>query len=731
LAVLGILVFLFQRKGAEAQRGEEADRVLERRWHVWLMVGATAVYLLLALPITLPLWENIPLIDFVQFPWRFVGRAALPVAFLAGVLWRDWGLVRSISANYALRITYYLSLLLLIFETLPNLYPAFCQEEPFPTINTVHQYEHETGLVGVDPEGSYFPKTVEQRPSSSPLEPYYQNNQGVQRWDIPANVTIHTTTYDNLQAEVHLTAPEPFVARYDSFAFPGWTAVIDNTTVPIKASDPEGLITFPVPAGEHTLIVRWQSTPLRTVLVALSVMALAGAVVTAVLLHSNQLSVTSYQSMPNWSLNTGYWLLILLPLAVLAFKLLIVDRVDTPLHRPGLPDVAHPVALQGEGLQLMGYNLNRDQVESGGTFDIDMAWATLSPPTTNLQTNIWLVDETGLAWSDKETQRPRIYEDVPPTRFWQPGQWAWDSREVTVFSGTPPGTYDIVLTLFDLADLQAVTLLDMQGTVVGPTAVIGHITVTEAKQPPEFTPQYNLRADLPGLQLLGYNQDRTDAAPGDQLLLTLFWQNHGTQEETITLQLVQAGVSQQSWPLALPANWQADDRLRTQHGLRLPAGLSSGEYQFMVADVTLGQLTIHAPERIFEQPEVATAVNTPFSLNNIPQATLIGYTISNLQSQVTLIWQANTEMPISYHVFIHLIDESGNIIAQADGEPANWTRPTTGWAVAEYIVDEHTLQLPTELPGEPLRLRLGLYNVDTGERLRTETADYEEIMADD
>ena len=31
------------------------------------------------------IWENLPLIEFVQFPWRFIGRAALPLAVLAGI----------------------------------------------------------------------------------------------------------------------------------------------------------------------------------------------------------------------------------------------------------------------------------------------------------------------------------------------------------------------------------------------------------------------------------------------------------------------------------------------------------------------------------------------------------------------------------------------------------------------------------------------------------------------
>ena len=85
-------------------------------------------------------------------------------------------------------------------------------------------------------------------------------------------------------------------------------------------------------------------------------------------------------------------------------------------------------------------------------------------------------------------------------------------------------------------------------------------------------------------------------------------------------------------------------------------------------------------------------------------------------------------MTTSYRVFIHLIDENGNILGQVDGEPANWTRPTTGWAVGEYIIDEHQLTIPTEVPSETLSLRVGLYNVGTGERLQTDMADFVTIL---
>jgi hypothetical protein len=85
-------------------------------------------------------------------------------------------------------------------------------------------------------------------------------------------------------------------------------------------------------------------------------------------------------------------------------------------------------------------------------------------------------------------------------------------------------------------------------------------------------------------------------------------------------------------------------------------------------------------------------------------------------------------MRTSYHVFVHLVDESGQIMAQSDGAPANWTRPTTGWAVGETIVDEHHLEIPAEMARENLSLRVGLYEAETGERLQTGTADFVTIL---
>ncbi|NKQ35121.1 MAG: hypothetical protein HF973_05830 [Chloroflexi bacterium] len=755
LGALGLLAFFANRKFLSADFADDTDLdpqaqtsadsqtsqspifnlqspIHEQQAHILMMVLATAVFLFMSLPASLPVWENVPLIDFAQFPWRFVGRAALPLAMLAGAPFAPQFFSR-------FRVTHLLfvaAIALLILEAIPNTYPNICPEESFPTILTVHQYERETGLVGVDPEGSYFPRTVQKRPRSSPLEADYAAGQTPQRFDetvLPDTAVIQSIQYDNRRVDAQINSPQPFIARYLSFAFPGWVAEVDGESVSITPEVPSGLITFPVPAGEHTVTVRWTNTPLRAALMGLGTLAFLGIVGVTFFLMKRRNA-----ALPIASNDAGAPLLLLLGmgLALLLLKTAVINQTDTIFRRPAPPSVQNTGVLQAGELRLDGYNLSRETVPGGETFDIDLAWTAVDVPRAQYQSNVWLAGPDGLLWSDKETQRPRIYEDQPPTQSWQPGQWAWDSREVQTLPGIPPGAYDIVLTLFDRETLQPLTLLDEQGQAAGPTAVIGQITITPPQTPPEFSPQYPQTADLPNLnlRLLGFNQDRTAAIPGEAVLLTFFWEALGQPAaETLPISLLdEAGTAVHVWEEPLPP---VDGRLRSQHLLRLPASLDSGVYRFVLPDgVTLETITVTAPPRVFEPPQMDTAVNETFYEDGRALATLTGYTISNLQSpnlpiSLTLLWKAENETAVSYRVFVHLLDENGQIIAQDDAEPANWNRPTTGWTAGEYILDEHTLTLPAELRDGPFTLRIGLYDPATGERLPTAEGDVYTIQS--
>jgi hypothetical protein len=735
-------------------------RSREQRLHIGLMAIGALVYLFMALPVSRFLWETLPLIDFVQFPWRFVGRAALPVAFLAGVpfVWfdqRKQAAVRDDSRRFGGWLPVVLTaaaISLLILETLPNLYPRYCPEEPFPTILTVHAYERGTGLVGVDPEGSYFPRTVRERPSESPLEADYAAGIMPQRFDLsalPDEATASNIDYDGFGVNLTIDTPQPFTARFLSFAFPGWKASINGKEVRIIPENTSGLITFKIPVGTHEVTVGWGSTPLRLALVALSLLSAMGVV--AVIVWIGKRPQNTNRERPIRANNREFWVLVLVGVALLGLKL-VNDRLETPLRRPASPPVVNVINLQGGEIRLNGFNLSREKVTAGETFDIDMAWTAAGPPSVDYQSEVWLEGPDGLIWSEKGTERPRVYETAAPTRLWSAGEWGWDSREVRTLTGTPPGRYDIAMTLFDGDTLVPLTLTDpITGQVIGPAAVIGQVEIANPDSPPEFIPRFPLSADFePGVWLVGFNQDRLEAAPGETVLLTFFWEceDAGNCEQfNLTLQ-DEAGNIVQEWDLPLIRegfafeSWPDHGRLRGQHLLRLPAGLPSGRYRFELEWISLGEVIITAPKRQFSPPLLTSEANTLFTTGDGGAvATLAGLAadsstqrpcISPSRPQpgqscsLSLVWRAEAESSGSYHVFVHLVDGAGNLLAQTDGVPGNWTRPTTGWLPGEYILDDHTIHVPDSLPDGPLRLRVGLYDPENGERLLTNGAEFTE-----
>lgn len=84
---------------------------------------------------------------------------------------------------------------------------------------------------------------------------------------------------------------------------------------------------------------------------------------------------------------------------------------------------------------------------------------------------------------------------------------------------------------------------------------------------------------------------------------------------------------------------------------------------------------------------------------------------------LSLMWRSLAEVNENYQVFVHLLDEQGTKIAQADGQPVQWLRPTSTWQKGEQIVDHYGLLLPDMLPPGQYTIAVGLYHPTTGQRL--------------
>ena len=84
---------------------------------------------------------------------------------------------------------------------------------------------------------------------------------------------------------------------------------------------------------------------------------------------------------------------------------------------------------------------------------------------------------------------------------------------------------------------------------------------------------------------------------------------------------------------------------------------------------------------------------------------------------LTLLWEGLRPVNPSYHVFVHLLDERGAIVAQKDGQPVQWTRPTNSLQPGEQIADRYGILLSENFVPGRYQLAVGLYEPVTGQRL--------------
>ena len=97
---------------------------------------------------------------------------------------------------------------------------------------------------------------------------------------------------------------------------------------------------------------------------------------------------------------------------------------------------------------------------------------------------------------------------------------------------------------------------------------------------------------------------------------------------------------------------------------------------------------------------------------------LLGYDLENGDMlDLTLYWLAETAVSESYDVFIHLVDEAGNIVLQADQKPLGGLAATDVWQPGDIIRDPLTLTWPQEVPPGTYEMWLGVYLRENGARL--------------
>jgi hypothetical protein len=88
-----------------------------------------------------------------------------------------------------------------------------------------------------------------------------------------------------------------------------------------------------------------------------------------------------------------------------------------------------------------------------------------------------------------------------------------------------------------------------------------------------------------------------------------------------------------------------------------------------------------------------------------------------------LVWSATRPPDGDYTMFVHLLDDEDAIVAQSDRTPEGGFYPTSHWDATDLVEDTYILTLPETLPDGRLRLVVGVYDPETGQRTMLENGD--------
>ena len=125
--------------------------------------------------------------------------------------------------------------------------------------------------------------------------------------------------------------------------------------------------------------------------------------------------------------------------------------------------------------------------------------------------------------------------------------------------------------------------------------------------------------------------------------------------------------------------------------------------------------------RLDSPPLTAIPAENDFYAELDEQIALIGYdapgsSSSGSQLTFTAYWQALNQMDSNYQVFVHLLDDEGQVVAQSDSlNPGDF--PTEQWPLDKYVRDEHHITLPDDIPPGFYRWSVGMWLAADGTRL--------------
>lgn len=475
LAVLGIAAT--SKKNAFSQTAAPVRSLTRPQiYHALFFALFLLLYAFLALPASQPVWEAVPLLELAEFPWRMLGPAIFCAAALsaAGI---KMAADKFASGPKSYPVLMMAALVGVIGVNAWYLYPSQFIPWGTPTPADAFAYEAASGAIGTTSTGEFLPRAAQQHPRPHTLWPDYKAGRPPHKLDpatLPPGATV-TITGHYVEADIlQIHTPAPFTATLRTLYWPGWQVYLDGKPAAFSITPNTGLIQTTIPAGQHTLTLRLESTPLRTAgqwLTLVSLVILVGVGVVGLATGQNRPAPQA----------GAFSLRFFAVAAILLAALYPLSRPLAPffvLHsNPNRPQPADRI-LQvdfGNRIRLVGVDALPQTVAVQPPQTAELAvtvyWRALQPLDANYSVFLHLDAPNGQTFATVDEVNP---ENIP-TRNWPPGLYLRNPLRLQIPGDIPPIRYNLTVGVYNRETGRRLPILPGETTAytLGPVWVSG------------------------------------------------------------------------------------------------------------------------------------------------------------------------------------------------------------------------------------------------------------------
>ena len=726
-------------------------------------------------PLSRPLWDNVPLLPLVQFPWRFLSVQAFFASLVIGYLGTSWGvgvpnllgvprnkpeqdygeLGRAVQDSGSdlpgPRLLACVAGAVLLVASMLGLKPEYLSiGEADITVERLMLYEYFTANVGTTIRHEYLPRWVAPRPYTS--EALLRSGEKPPPLVLDGELKAAELIWREPAAEgwtLDVISPQASLA-FHTYYFPGWRAYVDGQPREVHPIENLGYIGLDLDQGEHQIVLRLERTPLRALAEGVSLvaaLAIIGLLIAGGRLTRQRGNEATRQRGNEVTRQQGLSLINSLPVdsspLKLAMAILLVSTIgfwisgrhaaDHPTTRPPdqepldqtmdfdrLPYLHHnPQGVNfGGAARLKSYQLSADEVEAGETVEVVLYWDEVE--SEDLEANVRLTSPAEYLFHTSVG----LAEDSAPI----PPPWGGTEGGATHHHLKVPE--EAVRGLY----LISVTVMDEEGEI-RPITERGETLGTTYLRPLRVRSQRWATGDEPTLARFGpgivLSDVETEQKTPEELEARLTWRVVEPVAANYSLalrlqdwdgQVLASLDTQPHYGLYPTSLWRGRELISDGYVLPLPEGAPPGDdYSLEVILYEVASLTPIGTAQVSQvaltKPTIKTAHPVLQEFAQLALVELSPMTAQIEQGQPLFVeakWAATEHPTRDYACRLSLRDESGTTV-HSQTEPIARGYATSLWPTNVIVASRYQITLDPLLPAGRYDLVIAVDDARTGE----------------